>query len=61
MSEDEKKANITEKSVEDGNQVYGSRTVIDKYDRFSFYILVSQIVFAGITLMYTTLTASNGT
>lgn len=30
MSDEEKKYSFTEKAVEDGDQVYGSRTVIDR-------------------------------
>ncbi len=30
MSDEEKKYDLTEKSVEDGDQVYGSRTAIDR-------------------------------
>ena len=30
MSDEEKKDTFTEKSIEDGDQVYGARTVVDR-------------------------------
>ena len=60
MAEDEQKANIAAKSTENGDPVYGSRTAIDKYDRVLLHMLVSQIVFAEIILMQTSLTRSSG-
>ncbi len=64
MLEEETKGNMTEKSVEDGDRVYGNPTdrVTNRYAHYSYYMLVSLSaeIPVGITMMCMTLIACSG-
>lgn len=58
MSEDKNK---DEKSIEEGDQVYGSRRVADRYEgRHSLHMLNLTDILAGTTLIGAILTVSSG-